>query len=176
MLNRLSPAEQLLETFKAAQNRIPKRVFLARWYPPQDAANGAYNKATLRLEQLHQTLANILATHGIALELIDMGTKEGGTFPIHTKMYEAIASADIIICDLTGQRPNVFIEAGFALKHHEQDKLIFLFEPNGEGDKVPFDLNTFKYVQITQAAEIPNRIGTEIEAILRNSGATLANG
>lgn len=176
LLNRLSPAEQLLETFKAAQNRIPKRVFLARWYPPQDAANGAYNKATLRLEQLHQTLANILATHGIALELIDMGTEEGGTFPIHTKMYEAIASADIIICDLTGQRPNVFIEAGFALKHHEQDKLIFLFEPNGEGDSVPFDLNTFKYVQITQAAEIPNRIGTEIEAILRNSGATLANG
>ncbi len=91
-------------------------------------------------------------------------------------MYEAIASANIIFCDLTGQRPNVFIEAGFALKHHEQDKLIFLFEPNGEGDKVPFDLNTFKYVQITQAAEIPNRIGTEIEAILRNSGATLANG
>lgn len=85
-------------------------------------------------------------------------------------------SADIIICDLTGQRPNVFIEAGFALKHHEQDKLIFLFEPNDEADRVPFDLNTFKYVQITQAAEIPNRIGTEIEAILRNSGATLANG
>ena len=38
LLNRLSPAEQLLETFKAAQSRIPKRVFLARWYPPRSRA------------------------------------------------------------------------------------------------------------------------------------------
>lgn len=102
-----------------------------------------------------------------------MGTEEGGTFPIHAKMYEAIASADIIICDLTGQRPNVYIEAGYALKHHEQNKLIFLFEPNGENDKVPFDLNTFKYVEINQAAEIPNKIGKEIEAVLRDSGAAV---
>lgn len=33
MLNPSSPALQLLDTFKAAQSRIPKRVFLARWYP-----------------------------------------------------------------------------------------------------------------------------------------------
>ena len=173
LLNRLSPAEQLLETFKAAQSRIPKRVFLARWYPAPDAPGGAFNRANLRLEQLHQTLANILATHGVSLELVDMGTEEGGTFPIHAKMYEAIASADIIICDLTGQRPNVYIEAGYALKHHEQNKLIFLFEPNDESDKVPFDLNTFKYVELSQAAEIPNKIGKEIEAVLRDSGAAV---
>lgn len=173
LLNRLSSAEQLLETFKAAQSRITKRIFLARWYPPQDAPNGAHNKAVLRLQQLRQTLVNLQANNGIALELVDMGTEEGGTFPIHSKMYEAIASSDIIICDLTGQRPNVFIEAGFALKHQEQNRLIFLFEPTNELDRVPFDLNTFKYVQITQAAEIPNRIGNEVKAILRDAGATL---
>ncbi len=174
LLNQLSPAEQLLETFKAVQSRIPKRVFLARWYPAQNAPDDAFNRANLRLEQLNQTLANLLAAHGIALDLVDMGTEEGGTFPIHAKMYEAIASSDIIICDLTGHRPNVFIEAGYALNHHEQNKLIFLFEPKNDEDRVPFDLNTFKYVQITQAAEIPNRIGSEIEAILRDSGAQLA--
>lgn len=32
-----------------------------------------------------------------------------------------------------------------------------------------------KYVQVSQAAEILNRIGTEIEAILRDSGAAIAN-
>ena len=170
LLNRLSPAEQLLETFKAAQTRIPKRVFLARWYAPQNAPDDAHNKANLRLAQLHQTLVNVQADHGLALELVDMGTEEGGTFPIHTKMYEVIASSDIIICDLTGLRPNVFVEAGYALKHHEQDKLIFLFEPKDQHDQVPFDLSTFKYVQIAQAAEIPDRIGTEIRAILRHSG------
>ena len=176
MLNPLSAAQQLLETFKAAQTRIPKRVFLARWYPAQDAPDGSHNKANLRLQQLRQTLAGIQQQHGLALELIDMGTEEGGTFPIHSKMYEAIASSDIIICDLTGHRPNVYVEAGYALKHRETNRLIFLFEPKDLGDKVPFDLNTFKYVQISQAAEIPNRIAPEIIAILRDAGAVLAPG
>ncbi len=171
LLDPLSPAEQLLKTFKAAQSRIPKRVFLARWYPPQDAPNDAHNKANLRLQQLRQTLTNFQQQHAIGLDLIDMGTEEGGTFPIHSRMYEAIASSDIIICDLTGHRPNVYVEAGYALKHHESNRLIFLFEPCYTGDHVPFDLNTFKYVPITQAAEIPNRLTPEIESILRSAGA-----
>lgn len=174
LLNPLSPAQQLLETFKASQLHIPKHIFLARWYPALDAPNNAHNKAELRLQQLRQTLENIRLQHGIALDLIDLGSEEGGAFPIHTKMYDAIASSDIIICDLTGHRPNVFVETGYALKHHEKNRLIFLFEPQDGADKVPFDLNTFKYVQITQAAEIPVRLKPEIEAILISSGATLS--
>lgn len=175
LLDPLSPAEQLLKTFKAAQSRIPKRVFLARWYPSQQhgATEADVTKATLRLQQLRQTLANLQQQHGIGLELIDMGTEEGGTFPIHSRMYEAIASSDIIICDLTGQRPNVYVEAGYALKHHESNRLIFLFEPSGAADHVPFDLNTFKYVLITQAAEIPNRLTPELVSILQSAGAQL---
>jgi len=171
LLDPLSPAKQLLETFKAAQQRVPKRVFLARWYPSQEAKHNAFNKANLRLQQLKETLSAIERDHKINLELIDMGTEEGGAFPIHHRMYEAIASSDIIICDLTGQRPNVFVEAGFALKHHEKNRLIFLFEPRNRNDKVPFDLTTFKYVTISQAAEIPNKVKTEIVAILRDTGA-----
>ena len=173
LLDPLSPAEQLLKTFKAAQSCIPKRIFLARWYPPQNVDNGAHNRANLRLEQLRQTLTNLQQQHGISLELIDMGSEEGGTFPIHDRMYQAIASSDIIICDLTGHRPNVYIEAGFALKHHERNRLIFLFEPNGEDDRVPFDLNTFKYIVITQAAEIPGCLMPELVAILQSAGAEL---
>lgn len=176
LLDPLSPAEQLLKTFKAAQSRIPKRVFLARWYPQQDAPNDAHNRANLRLQQLRQTLTNLQQQHGIGLELIDMGTEEGGTFPIHSRMYEAIASSDIIICDLTGHRPNVYVEAGYALKHHESNRLIFLFEPSDTHDRVPFDLNTFKYVPITQAAEIPNRLTPELESILQSAGALLGGG
>jgi hypothetical protein len=167
----ISPAAQLLETFNAAQARIPKRVFLARWYPAPDAPERS--RSDLRLDQLRKTLREVEARYGLKLELIDLGTEEGGSFPIHARMYEAIATSDIIICDLTGHRPNVYIEAGFALKHHEQNKLVLLFEPKDADDKVPFDLNTFKYVQIAQAAEIPARLGKELGAILEGSGATV---
>jgi len=173
LLDPLSPAKQLLETFKAAQQRVPKRVFLARWYPSQDARYNAFNKANLRLQQLQETLVTIKRNHGVQLDLIDMGTEEGGTFPIHQRMYEAIASSDIIICDLTGQRPNVFVEAGYALKHHEKNRLVFIFEPRNRNDKVPFDLTTFKYVLISQAAEIQIKVKAQLIAILRDSGAQI---
>ncbi len=173
LLDPLSPSEQLLKTFKAAQSRIPKRVFLARWYPPKGVPNNAHNRANLRLQQLRQTLANLQRQHGIGLELIDMGTEDGGTFPIHSRMYEAIASSDIIICDLTGHRPNVYVEAGYALNNHESNRLIFLFEPIDAADRVPFDLNTFKYVPITQAADIPNCLMPELQSILRSAGVQL---
>ena len=176
LLNPSSPAKQLLTTFKAAQNRIPRKVFLARWYPLVDAPNDAHNKAGLRLEQLRQTLKSIRDEQGIPLDLVDMGTQEGGTFPIHNKMYEAIAGSEIIICDLTGHRPNVYVEAGYALKHHEQNRLIYLFEPQYTDDKVPFDLNTFKYVPISQAAEIPGKLKPEIIAILKDAGAIIDGG
>lgn len=173
LLDPTSPAEQLLETFKAAQACIPKRVFLARWYPKTTDPGDALNKANLRLQQLQQTLNAIQAEHNIALQLIDMGTEEGGTILIHKEMYEAIASSDIIICDLTGLRPNVCIEAGFALNHHEKGRLIFYFEPKDSSENVPFDLKPFKYAPLSQAAEIPNKIKPDIEAILRNAGARL---
>ncbi len=176
LLNPSSPAEQLLTTFKAAQNRMPKKVFLARWYPAVDAPKDAHNKANLRLEQLQQTLKSIKDEHGIPLDLIDMGTQEGGTFPIHNKMYEAIAGSEIIICDLSGHRPNVYVEAGYALKHHEQNRLIYLFEPQDADDRVPFDLNTFKYVPVSQAAEIPGKLKPELIAILKDAGAIIDGG
>jgi hypothetical protein len=176
LLNPSSAAEQLLTTFKAAQNRIPKKVFLARWYPSVDAPKNAYNKAKLRLEQLQYTLKSIKEEHGISLDLIDMGTQEGGTFLIHNKMYEAIAGSGIIICDLTGHRPNVYVEAGYALKQHEQNRLIFLFEPQDSDDKVPFDLSPFKYVSISQAAEIPGKLKPAIITIIENAGAIIYGG
>ncbi len=173
LLDPRSPAELLLNTFEAARLKIPKRVFLARWYPPEDEPDGAHRKAELRLQEIRRTLDEIRQRHAVELALVDMGTEQGSTFPIHEKMYDAIESSDIIVCDLTGHRPNVYVEAGYALRHLDKGRLVFLFEPKDEGDRVPFDLATFKYVRIDQAAEIPDRLRGEIEAILAASGAVL---
>jgi len=95
-----------------------------------------------------------------------MGTQTGTTFPIHAKMYEAIASADIILIDLSGVRPNVCIEAGYALNHHEQNRLLFIFQPTEAHKAVPFDLNTFRYEPFKDTAEIPEKIKPHILKIL----------
>jgi hypothetical protein len=101
-----SLSKQVIDIFSAVRTRIPRRVFLARWYPNvKDGEDG--ETAKLRLKQIRQCLKEIEKEEGTSLELVDMGTQTGTTFPIHARMYEAIASADIILIDLTGVRPNV---------------------------------------------------------------------
>jgi hypothetical protein len=66
------------------------------WYPT--AKDGEDNEtAKLRLKQIRQALKELEKDEGAHLELVDMGTQTGTTFPIHARMYEAIASADIIL-------------------------------------------------------------------------------
>ena len=115
-----SLSKQILDIFNAVRSRIPKRVFLARWYPT--ARDGEESQtAKLRLKQIRECLKEIDKENGTALELVDSGTQTGTTFPIHARMYDAINSADIILIDLTGVRPNVCVEAGYALRNHEKE-------------------------------------------------------
>lgn len=161
-----SLSKQILDIFSAVRTRMPKRVFLARWYPTTNDG-GEFDKARLRLKQVRQALKEIEKDEGAHLEMVDMGTQTGTTFPIHAKMYDAIASADIILVDLTGVRPNVCIEAGFALRNHEKNRLIFMFQPNDAHKNVPFDLDTFRYEHFKDTGEIPEKIKPHIVAILR---------
>ena len=64
----------------------------------------------------------------------------------------------------------------YALKHHGNNRLICFFEPQDAEDSVPFDLNTFKYVPVSQAAAIPGKLKPEIIAILKNAGAIIDGG
>ena len=163
-----SLSKEMLDIYNAVRMRIPKRVFLARWYPTErDGIE--LKKANLRLKQIKQALEEIEKENGVALKLEDMGTRKGGTFPIHPKMYEAISSADIILIDLSGVRPNVCVEAGYALKHHEKNRLIFIFQPTKNAKKVPFDLDTFRYFPFEDTAEIPEKIKPQIAEILRSA-------
>lgn len=148
---------------------MPRRMFLARWYPTAEDGDDV-EKAKLRLKQIRHTLKEIEKENGVALELVDMGTQAGATFPIHARMYDAIRSADIILVDLTGVRPNVCVEAGFALRHHEKNRLIFIFQPSKAHKAVPFDLNTYLYEAFNDTGEIPEKIKPHIQEILRGAG------
>ncbi len=163
-----SLSKQVIDIFNAIRNRMPKRVFLARWYPT--AKDGEeFENAKLRLKQVRATLKEIEKDEGVHLELIDMGTQAGGTFPIHATMYASISSSDIILIDLTGVRPNVCVEAGFALRSHEKNRLIFIFQPTELHKSVPFDLNTFRYEPFKDTGEIPDKIKPHIAAILKDA-------
>ena len=101
--------------------------------------------------------------------MVRMGTAEGGTYLIHPKMYDAIESSDIVVADLTGLRPNVMIELGYALNHQQTKRLLLMFEPIAAAPEVPFDTNSFRYEEIAQAADIPHKLKGHLEAILNEA-------
>jgi hypothetical protein len=131
---------------------------LARWYPA--SADENYQDALHRLNALKSVV------EGLNLELVDLGTQEGGTFDIRSVMYNEIKECDIFIADLTGCRHNVMIEVGYALKHIETGRMLFYFAPPEKDSAPPFDVNGFRYEKINDSAEIEIKVKPMIESIL----------
>jgi hypothetical protein len=156
-----SLCSQIIEIYQAICVKIPKRVFLARWYP-KISDGEQKTRADNRLSVLKNLVEN-----DFGLELVDLGTEEGGTQLIHPRMYEAIGSSDIFIADLTGLRPNVMIELGFALHHQPSQRLLLVFNPIIGADKVPFDTSGFRYEEIGEAQDIIIKLKGHIERILQ---------
>ena len=136
-----------------------------------DADGNERTKADLRKQGIEQALAELRAD-GIDLALDDPGTELGGTFGIHKEMYDALSRNDIILIDLSGVRPNVCIEAGYALNDIERRRLILMFQPTAaipnnpkKWDDPPFDLTTFRYEKIDDTGQIPGKLKPLLKAI-----------
>jgi hypothetical protein len=169
-----SVAHQFFEIYRSVRARIPRRVFLSRWYPTEDDGREK-TKAENRRAMIDRTLDD-LRLEGINLALDDPGTETGGTFGIHAAMYDALARNDIILVDLSGVRPNVCIEAGYALRSIDQRRLILMFQPTEatknnpkEWHSPPFDLSTFRYEPISDTGEIPAKLKPHFKAIYQSA-------
>jgi len=139
---------------------VPKKAFLARWYPDAEKDGVEADKAKNRIQAM-QAVAEELG-----IELTDLGTRETGTFDIRGVMYRDIRECDIFIADLSGARHNVMIEVGYALKHVETGRMLFYFQESGTCKTVPFDVNHLNYVPIVDSGEIRSKVKERIKTIL----------
>ncbi len=141
--------DDVISLYNEIYEHVPKKVFLARWYPAETDA------------KYMQSVHRINAIKGVAdelnLQLTDLGTRDTGTFDIREVMYHDIRKCDIFIADLTGARHNVMIEVGYALKHIDTGRMIFYFQETESCQSVPFDVNHFSYDKIGDSAEIKTK-------------------
>lgn len=160
--------DDVLSIYDSIYENMPKKVFLARWYPDAgedlEKANGRLDVLTSVIKELDDTLV-----------LRDLGTQGGGTYSIRNLMYSEISASDIFIADLTGCRANVMVEIGFALKHIGAGRMLFYFEPkigqDGKRDSVPFDLSDFRYEPIADSNAIKTKIKPKLKDILDDIAA-----
>ena len=156
--------EDVINLYDEIYAHVPKKVFLARWYPSaeRDGQETAY-RADARLKAIKEV------TDELQLELIDMGTRDTGTFDIRAVMYEEIKDCDIFVADLTGARHNVMIEVGYALKHVGTGRMVFYFQKDEKNGSVPFDVSHLQYDEIVDSAEIKKNTRDRIINILRQA-------
>lgn len=159
--------DDIIKIFDKVYENIPRKVFLARWYPSSTDVN--YEKAKQRREAIGKVVENF------NLKLIDLGTQDGATYDIRSAMYKEIKASDIFIADLTGCRHNVMVEVGYALNSNklnfdqlnpEKGRMLFYFAPTSDHPNPPFDLNGFRYEQINDSAEIESKVKPLLESIL----------
>ena len=140
---------------------VPKKVFLARWYPSQE--DSEYPNANHRIAALKEVVEEL------NLELTDLGTRETGTFDIREVMYHDIRECDIFIADLSGARHNVMVEVGYALRHVDTGRMIFYFQKTDKCNQVPFDVSHFQYAEIGDSRDIKTKTKNRIITILNQA-------
>lgn len=152
----------VISIYDKIYENTPKKVFLARWYP--EATSEEHQNAEYRLSAIRSAIDS----YDASLELVDMGSRNTGTFSIREAINEELPASDIFIADLTGNRPNVMVEVGMALKNLSAGRMLFYFHPTPEALHVPFDLSGYQYFPISDSRDIDEKVVPALLKILNN--------
>lgn len=158
------PLNEMLRIFDSVYEDLPKKMFLARWYPE---SGDEKRKADARFEALNKIAKEK------NLELIDMAHKCCGAFSIRNAIDSEIPGCDLFVADLTGLRSNVMVEIGMALHHLPMNRVLFYMQKadvvpgmNGPVEEPPFDLSGYSYDRIVDSSEIETLVKRRIDGIL----------
>jgi hypothetical protein len=152
--------DDIISIFDKVYDCIPKRVFLARWYPNEKDTE--HEDAEHRFKAISEAVAACIPK----LELIDMGTRLRGTFSIRDAINLELPESDIFIADLTGARPNVMVEVGMALKNIPSGRMLFYFKPTDKVKQVPFDLSGYQYHPVKDSRDIDSKVVPALKNII----------
>jgi nucleoside 2-deoxyribosyltransferase len=79
---------------------------------------------------------------------------------INQQILEGIASSEIVLADLTGERPNCYYEAGFA--HAIGKELVFSIKT---GSPIHFDLAAYRFINWRTEAEYRTKLRERLESV-----------
>ena len=80
---------------------------------------------------------------------------------ISDQILQAIAQSAAVICDLSGERPNCYYEAGFA--HAIGKELVFTIK---KGDKIHFDLVGYRFIEWDTENELRSKLKKRFDAMV----------
>ena len=111
------------------------------------------------LEDVNQAIKRTCKENGLKAERVD---DIEHTEKITDKIMECIRNAQIVIADLTYEKPNVYYELGYA--HGIEKKVILTAK---KGTKLHFDIKDFNVIFYRNITELSKRLDRRISALVR---------
>ena len=80
-------------------------------------------------------------------------------------IWKGIEEADLVIADLTGTNPNVFLEVGYAWGIERPTLLLCRKRADGDEPKLPFDVAIHKCLYYEDATDLEEQLGKELRGL-----------
>ena len=155
----VKPAE-IWSIFKKWKDSQPKIVFVACSFRKAEVVEAVKS-------MIKEAVNKVCEKHpDVRVEAIRIDESKGESFEVPPKIFEDIDTADLLIADLTDERPNVYCEVGYAKA--KGIPFILTFRPKNEEEgksknKVHADLQPYKYVQYSDTSTLRDELIKELE-------------
>ena len=150
---------RLIREFESQRNTGEERTQVARDTKPTSALIlMAMRPDDSILEEVHHTIKQVCLLFGVEAYRVD---EVGHSASITTLLLERLRTADLIIADLTYERPNVYYEIGYV---HALRKHPILFRK--KGTPLHFDLSVHKVPEWANTVELHNALAERLRSIL----------
>lgn len=146
--------DNILVTGQSKTTFKPNTAFIMMW---MDEKNH-------ELEDIHNTVKECFKKIGVEAERADDLEHDS---KITEEIIEKIKSSEFLFADLSGARPNVYYEVGFA---HALSKRVILFRKKGES--IHFDLAGYNCPEYKNITDLKKKLSKRLESM---TGKTIKN-
>ena len=130
---------------------------------------------------MKEAIARFNADHpNSPLSPVRVDEQRGLSYEIPARVFQDMDESQLVIADLTDERPNVYCEVGFAKSRGIPFMLTFHKEssPDGPpwdrkeagGNRMHFDLAAFRHIAYDNPLHLRNQLRIELGALFENSG------
>ena len=161
----------LWRVFKQAYDRRARSVFIAMSFRDDDVLKRTW-------QAIEEALNGFNVAHpGTPLQPIRIDKQSVESFDIQARIFEEIEQSQLMIADLTDERPNVYLEVGYAkskgvpliLTFRRQTDPAPWDREHSRGNRVHFDLEPMRRVMYADPMELRDSLRAELEAVLESS-------
>jgi nucleoside 2-deoxyribosyltransferase len=152
---------QLWSVFKNWKEHQPKSIFVACYFSEEQ-------KYSAMRQMIEEAIQNIQENYHVNIEHVRIDQNRGASFELVREIFDKIDQADLVIADLTEERPNVYCEVGYAKA--KGTPFILTYRPINSTDatsknRIHSDLLPQKYVQYSEVSVLRDELIKELKGI-----------